>query len=104
MSNTEDFTARLKDVMARHRDPALHDVIWSYREGKVSQRRLLTHPAFAEAMREDSRELQRRLSAEGLTPDKMRAKLIEKLTAAGDYPPAEGEVDIVADTPKDPAR
>jgi hypothetical protein len=94
-----DFLARLKDVMDRHRDPELHTAIWDYREGKISRRELMTHPAFSGAMRADAAELQARLEAEGMTPARLRARLEDALVAAGEYPPAPGEPDVLAPVP-----
>lgn len=90
-----EFVERLTYLMARHRDPELHTAIWDYREGALSRRRLLTHPAFAAAMREDAAGLRVELDAQGCTREWMRARLVEELGEQGRHPPGEGEVDIV---------
>lgn len=95
-----ELVARLRDVLARHPEQALHDVVWSFREGRIDRRRLLTHPAFARAMRADAAALRQRLAEEGHPPERVRARLLAALTAAGAYPPGPGEPDVLA--PADP--
>jgi hypothetical protein len=67
----EEFVERLKAVMGRHREPELHAVIWNYREGRMTRRELMVHPAYVAAMRADVDRMGAEMAAHGVTSEQL---------------------------------
>ncbi|WP_340537226.1 hypothetical protein [Nocardioides sp. GXZ039] len=76
---TPEETDRLRELLARHNDPSLHAAVWDYREGRIDRRALMTHPAFAAAMRADAGQLKSDLAVHGATPEWLHARLAYEL-------------------------
>lgn len=64
----QQFRAKVDALMARHRDPELHEVCWDWIEGKIDRRDLRVHPAYARAMREDWETLFEQMESRGIDP------------------------------------
>jgi hypothetical protein len=41
-----EFAAQLEELLRTERDPALHDAIWSFKEGDLDRSGLMRHPAY----------------------------------------------------------
>ena len=88
LRSSEAFVETLRALMERSRNADLHSRIWDFREGKISRAELYRDPAFRREMKAWYAESLAELAGEGLTPQRVRARL-EELRAEGKLEPAD---------------
>lgn len=79
----EQLGARLRRLLERSRDEEFHDLYWSYREGRVTRRQLLVHPAFARAVRGDLARGVEAVEEAGGTLEQLRSRVAARLADEG---------------------
>ncbi|MGZ8744623.1 MAG: hypothetical protein ACXWXO_17025 [Nocardioides sp.] len=77
LRSSEAFVDTLRALMERSRDVDLHSRIWDFREGKISRVELYRDPSFRREMTAWYAESLAALADEGLTPERVRARLTE---------------------------
>lgn len=77
LRSSEAFVDTLRALMERSRDADLHSRIWDFREGKISRAELYRDPSFRREMQAWYAESMASLAEEGLTAERVRARLAE---------------------------